>query len=321
MLSAVYTRGVQPVICQVFFIFFVKSQLLLAFYIIAVGVSLRSGASRRRWVQQFRSEAARPFTEERKHFFRSYMICCMQFFTCVLRVSSLRGVSVVCECWQVQYGTLQQWVHWQAADELGGSACHARAGLNWWPHPTRLPVYLCRGQTCVTAREYLACLNKLRFAHWLMENQWRRLVLPLIDVPFGRQCCVSRRTFALSTGPLCRFLNYHDCFYSSWEHSQVTFLGLLHILGRDLDSVFVCVEPLQREKLARTGWLSKRSQTPSPCFWVSDFRPTLPLSLCFYLSVGLGLFRQATLCQQPHITPMQAWVRWRAPAWLMWSDG
>lgn len=87
-----------------------------------------------------------------------------------VRCVPLRGVPVVFECWQQRYGTLQQWVHWQAADKQGGSACHARAGRNWWPHPTQLPVYLCRGQACVTVKEYLACLNKLRFAHWLMEN-------------------------------------------------------------------------------------------------------------------------------------------------------
>jgi len=39
VLSAVYASGVQPVICQDFFIFFIKSQLLPAFYIVAVSVS------------------------------------------------------------------------------------------------------------------------------------------------------------------------------------------------------------------------------------------------------------------------------------------
>lgn len=103
---------------------------------------------------------------------------------------------------------------------------------------------------------------------------------------FGRQCCVSQKNVCPpSTGPLWHFLNYHHCFYSSWGHLEVTFLCLLHILWRELDSISVCVEPLQREKLARTGWLSKRSQTPSRCFWVSDFRPTLALSLSVFLSI------------------------------------
>ena len=176
-----------------------------------------------------------------------------------------------------------------------------------------------------------------------MRSERRRLVLPLTDVPFGRRCCVSRKCFAPpspspTAGPHFFFFffsfsifNCHHCFYSSWEHLALLFLCLLHILrGEFLESVFVCVEPLRRWKLARTGWLSKRSQTPSQCFWVSDFRPSpspspsLSLSLSsvsLYLWACMGLFRQATLCQQPHITPSQARVRWRAPAWLMWSDG
>lgn len=75
------------------------------------------------------------------------------------------------------------------------------------------------------------------------------------------------------------FLNYPHCLYSSWEHFQFVFLCLLHILRRELESVFVCVEPLLQGKLARTGWLRKGSQTPSQCFWVSDFRSTLSRSL------------------------------------------
>lgn len=77
-----------------------------------------------------------------------------------------------------------------------------RAGLNWWPHPTPLPVYLCLGRARVTAGEYLASLNKLRFACWVMENQRRRLVLPLTDVPFGHQCCISRKCLPWLPAPL-----------------------------------------------------------------------------------------------------------------------
>lgn len=116
------------------------------------------------------------------------------------------------------------------------------------------------------------------------------------------------------------FLNYHHCFCSSWEHLEFVFLCLLHILWREPESVFVCVEPLRRDKLARTGWLSKRSQPPSQCFWVSDFRPTLSLSHSLSIC-GPATVSSGHSCQQPHITPMQARVRWRAPAWLMWSDG
>lgn len=86
----------------------------------------------------------------------------------------------------------------------------------------------------------------------------------------------------------------------------------------------LCRTITAREAGTYTGWLSKRSQTPSQCFWVSNFRPTLSASVSASLSVSLYLwagFRQAALCQQPHITPVQARVRWRAPAWLMWSDG
>lgn len=97
---------------------------------------------------------------------------------------------------------------------------------------------------------------------------------------FRRRGCLARLLAPLD---LFLFLNYHHCFCSSWEHLEFVFLCLLHILWRELESVFVCVEPLRRDKLARTGWLSKRSQTPSQCFWVSDFRPTLSLSHSVYL--------------------------------------
>lgn len=128
VLSAVYASGVQPVICQAFFIFFIKSQLLPAFYTVAVRVSARRRASKGRWVQQLRFEATlspRPLTEERESFFSLllYVIyrCCM--FTCVC-VCVVRASSLWCERWQQQYGTLQQWgVHWQAADKQGGSTC------------------------------------------------------------------------------------------------------------------------------------------------------------------------------------------------------
>lgn len=107
-----------------------------------------------------------------------------------------------------------------------------RAVLNWWPHPTPLPVYLCWGRARVTAGEYLASLNKLMFACRLMENQLWRLVLPLADAPFGRQCCVSQKCLPWQPAPLCFFfsLDYHHCFCSSWEHLELAFLCLLHIL-------------------------------------------------------------------------------------------
>lgn len=112
-----------------FFIFFIKSQLLPAFYTVAVRVSARRRASRGRWVQQGRFEATlspRPLTKERKCFFSFFFTssigaACSRVCVCVCLV---RASSLWCECWQQQYGTLEQWgVHWQAADKQGRSTC------------------------------------------------------------------------------------------------------------------------------------------------------------------------------------------------------
>lgn len=172
-----------------FFIFFIKSQLLPAFYTVAVRVSARRRASRGRWVQQGRFEATlspRPLTEERKCFFLLllYVIyrCCM--FTCLcVCVSCTRLFFVVrvltAAIWDIRAVRCPLASSWQTRQE------HMPiAGLNWWPHTPPHPVYLRRGRSCVTDLEYLASLNKLRFTRWPMEKQRQRFVLRLTVVPF-----------------------------------------------------------------------------------------------------------------------------------------
>lgn len=187
VLSAVYASGVQPVICQVFFIFFIKSQLLLAFYIVAVRVSFRSSASRRRWVQRFRLEAALLLDLLLKGGSISLdrISCVACSYSRVCRTNLLSMVHqwvwvLTAEIWDIAAARCPLASSWQTRRQRMPTV--DRVGLNWWPHPAPLPVYLCRGRARVTAGEYLAGLNKLRFACWVMENQRWRLVLPLTDV-------------------------------------------------------------------------------------------------------------------------------------------
>lgn len=188
-----------------FFIFFIKSQLLPAFLHLLQSECLRQEV-RAGGDQRSGSDLKQPSTAERNTFrqivYISFVarscprvcVCCVcpLFEACQRRVSvdssnmGHRGVHLISRR-QTRRGRMP------IAD---------RADRNWWPHPTPGPVYLCRGRACVVAGEHLASLDKLRFARWLMENQGRRLVLPLTDVPLGGQCCVSPGRFAPSTGPL-----------------------------------------------------------------------------------------------------------------------
>lgn len=124
VLSAVYASEVQPVICQVFFIFFIKSQLLLAFYI-AVCLWKEVQAGEHEWSS---SDLKQPFSSTfywREETFLKiiYHLSHAVIHMCVACIP-LHGISVLCECWQQQHGTLQQrGVPWQAADKQGGSAC------------------------------------------------------------------------------------------------------------------------------------------------------------------------------------------------------
>lgn len=108
------------------------------------------------------------------------------------------------------------------------------ADLNWWPHSS----------CCIFVQGSGLChcwrvLSKLKQAQvCMLSNHERRLVLPLTDVPFVHQCCVSLNVFP-DYRPLCCFflslslLNYHHCSSSSWEHLELVFLSLLYILWRD----------------------------------------------------------------------------------------
>lgn len=205
VLSAVYVSWVQPVICQVFFIFFIKSQLLLlAFYIVAVRQSgpFRRNVSRRRRVQQFRTEAALCFDLWLKGGSIS-----LDRISCMYVVVHMRAARTS-SSWRIS-GV------WVLTAAIGGNAAvrcplasswQTRrdcmpivdgADLNWWPHPS----------CCIFAPGSGPChcgrvLSKLKQAQVrMLSNQQRRLVLPLTDVPFGPQCCVSQTLFSLTTGP------------------------------------------------------------------------------------------------------------------------
>ncbi len=82
-----------------------------------------------------------------------------------------------------------------------------RAGLNWWPHPTPLAVYLCRGRAGVTAREYLASLNKLRFAMLGYGKPMVEACVTSYRRSLGRQCCVSQKYLPWLPAPLRFFLS------------------------------------------------------------------------------------------------------------------
>lgn len=78
---SVYARGVQPVICQAFFYILYKESASPCFFsVVAVRVSLSTSASR----EGLCSTAAappQPFIQQRKHLFRSSVVCRMLFLS------------------------------------------------------------------------------------------------------------------------------------------------------------------------------------------------------------------------------------------------
>lgn len=120
---------------RLFFIFFIKSQLLLAFYIVAVLVSPRRVDEHTALIQ--------PFTKERKSSSTLVIICCM-YELCAPLLHSVLVVWVLTEAiWVSAAVRCPLAGSWQTRRECmpivdGGS-------LNWWPRATSLPFWFVLG--------------------------------------------------------------------------------------------------------------------------------------------------------------------------------
>lgn len=137
VLSAVYASEVQPVICQVFFIFFIKSQLLLAFYIAeCLWKEVRAGEHE--WSS---SDLKQPFSSTfywREETFLKIIyhllhavihLCCM--YTSSWYISAVWVLTAA--TWDIAAARCPLASSWQTRRECMPIA--DRAGLNWWPHP------------------------------------------------------------------------------------------------------------------------------------------------------------------------------------------
>lgn len=134
----------------------------------------------------------------------------ISFLTCALRASPPRGISLTCaRVDKCNTGRCtSEFIGEQLTNKAGVHAMPEQALTDDRPTPPS-SLYICAGVRPVSRREYLACLNKLRFTHWLMENQrWRACVTayrrsfwpPVLPSP------------PPSAGPSWRFLKCHRCF-------------------------------------------------------------------------------------------------------------
>ena len=299
VLSAVYARRVQPVICQVLFYILYKESASPRFPTLLQSECLLARRRRARRLGLQSSPLASTFCRREETFLQIvYHVLYVVIHMCVLSSWNIAGVWVLTAVIRdIAAARCPLASSWQTRRECMPIA--DRAGLNWWPHPTPLPVYLCRGRASCRAGRVFSKLKQAQVCMLGYEKRTAEACVTSHRRSFRPPVLCFTKMFCPPPSPRLRlpaptsfffplsFLNCHHCFYSSWEHLALVFLCLLHILRREfLESVFVCVEPLRRWKLARTGWLSKRSQTPSQCFWVSDFRPSPSPSPSFSRSLS-----------------------------------